>query len=81
MVAAREQAWADALADLERARELAQGIGHRYSVGRTHAQLAALYLQRGAAGDRALAAEHASAAQQVFAALGAETELAALPQV
>ena len=80
MVAAGEQMWADALTDLERARDIAQETGHRYGLAKTQAQLAALHLQRGGDGDRQRATQYSAAARELFAALGAKTDLERLPQ-
>lgn len=81
MVAARQEAWTDALADLEGARTIAAEIGYPYGTGCAHAQLAALYAQRGYDGDGQLAAEHVAAARGIFAALGAKTNLEKLPPI
>ena len=74
--------WDQALDLLDQAKGVFEQLGGKHSLGRAHAELAAMYAKReGGPEDRTQAQEHISTARTIFTELGAKTDLEELPTV
>jgi tetratricopeptide (TPR) repeat protein len=81
MVATKKGAWAEAMEHLEHAKNVFEELGDRYHLGRAHAELGNMHLERNQDEDRAQAATYISTARKIFADLGARSDLEKLPNI
>jgi len=81
MIASRKHEWAHAVEYLDHASKMFDELEDKHSLGRVNAALANMHIARDQEQDRERAQKYIGIAQEMFSALGAQSDLAKLPQL